>query len=226
MRKELIIISLGGSLIVPKEVDIDFLKSFKKIIDNFLSKKRFIIICGGGSVARKYQEAIQSFPNTAQEDSDWLGIKSTELNASLLKLIFKKKAHSKIISDPTRKVDFSEDVLIASGWKPGCSTDYDAVLLAEKFGAKKILNLTDIDYVYNKDPDKFENAVPIKKISWERFRKLLPAEWRPGLSSPFDPIASKKAEELGLEVAILKGEKEERLKNYLQDKEFTGTLIK
>ena len=90
---------------------------------------------------------------------------------------------------------------------------------------KKIINLSNIDYVYDKDPRKYPDAVRIEKISWADFRTLLPSEWDPGLSSPFDPIAAKEAEYLGIEVAIMNGKNIENLKNYLDGQEFLGTVI-
>ncbi len=226
MDKDLIIISVGGSLIVPDEIDIVFLKSFKKIIQNQIKKgKRFIIVCGGGKLARDYQKAAGSLSDIKKEELDWMGIQATVINAHLLKIIFGKQAYPEIIRDPIQKIKFKEKILLAAGWKPGFSTDYDAVLLAENFEAKKILNLTDIDYIYDKDPDKFKEAKPIKKISWKRFINLIPEDWKPGLNFPFDPVAARKAKELSLEVSIVNGKKRKRINDYLNEKDFVGTKI-
>ena len=220
--KEILVISVGGSLIVPDSIDINFLLEFKKIILN--QNKKFIIICGGGKTARRYQEAAKNIVPSLKDELDWLGIQATILNAYLLKTIFKEKACKKIIRNPNEKVNFNEDILIASGWKPGFSTDYDAVLLSKNFGIKKLVNLTNVDYVYNKDP-KFKDAKPIKEISWKEFRKLLPNKWEPGLSTPFDPVAAEEAEKSGLEVIVMNGKKLKNLENYLNKKEFIGTKI-
>jgi len=220
--KEILVISVGGSLIVPDSIDINFLLEFKKII--LTQNKKFIIICGGGKTARRYQEAAKNIVPLLKDELDWLGIQATILNAYLLKTIFKEKAYKKIIRNPNEKVNFNEDILIASGWKPGFSTDYDAVLLSKNFGIKKLVNLTNVDYVYNKDP-KFKDAKPIKEISWKEFRKLLPNKWEPGLSTPFDPVAAEEAEKSGLEVIVMNGKKLKNLENYLNKKEFIGTKI-
>jgi uridylate kinase len=57
--------------------------------------------------------------------------------------------------------------------------------------------------------------VKIEQTNWADFRKLIPDRWDPGLSSPFDPIAAKEAESLGLEVAIINGKKLDEFENYL-----------
>jgi uridylate kinase len=90
---------------------------------------------------------------------------------------------------------------------------------------KKVINLSNIEYVYDKDPKKYPEAKKIERSSWGEFRKLLPTEWISGLNSPFDPVAAKKAQELGIEVAIMNGRNIENLKNYLEGKEFKGTII-
>ncbi|MEX1027709.1 MAG: UMP kinase [Candidatus Paceibacterota bacterium] len=220
-----IIISLGGSLIVPDTVDASFLKEFKTLIESFVSEgKRFFIITGGGAPARTYQQGLSEVIDATSEEKDWIGIHTTRLNAHLVRLAFGELAHTDIILDPTDTVATDKPVVIGAGWKPGWSTDYDAVMFAETAGAKKVLNLSNIEYVYDKDPKKYDDAQKIESISWSDFRKLLPEEWDPGLNSPFDPIAAKKAEELGLEVGILNG-KIENIRNYFEGKEFVGTVI-
>lgn len=228
-EKEFIVISVGGSLIVPEEIDIFFLKQFRNLLLKYVKKrKRFIIVCGGGKTARKYQEAAKKIVKLTRDDLDWLGIHGTRINAHLLRTIFRKIAYPKIIKNPNEKVKLKEKekILIAAGWKPGFSTDYDAVLLAKNFNVKRLVNLTNIDYVYDKDPKKFKDAKPIKEISWQKFRALLPKKWDPGLNVPFDPIAAKEAEKLKLEVAIMNGKNIKNFENYLKGKSFVGTIIR
>jgi len=222
-----IIVSVGGSLIVPEEIDIAWIAGFKKIVDKYLSRGyRFVIITGGGKTARKYQNAAKEITKLENEDLDWIGIHSTRLNAHLFRTIFRKEAYPKLIKDPTEKINFREKILIAAGWKPGCSTDYDAVLLARNFGIKRLVNLTNIDYVYNKDPRKFKDAKKIEEINWKDFRKIVGNKWDPGLNAPFDPIASKECEKLGMEVAIINGKNLENFEKYLNNDKFIGTIIK
>lgn len=226
MQKDLIIVSLGGSLIVPEEIDIEFLKKFRELVLKHAKQgKKFIIITGGGKTARRYQKAAAEVRPLDEEDLDWIGIHSTRLNAHLVRTIFRDVAHPIVVKNPTKKEAFKESVLIAAGWKPGCSTDYDAVLLAKSYNAKKLANLTNIEYVYDKDPKKFPDAKKIEKISWADFRKIVGDEWDPGLNMPFDPVASKEAQKLGLEVAIMKGGDLENFEAYINGEKFKGTVI-
>jgi uridylate kinase len=227
-KREYVVVSVGGSLIVPDEIDTTFLTNFRELIlketGNGLS---FFIITGGGKLARRYQEAAQEVHGSLdREDLDWLGIHSTRLNAHLFRTLFAEQAQARIVKNPTRRVAGRSNIIIGAGWKPGWSTDYCAVMAAKQLGAKKLVNLSNIDYVYDKDPRKFSDAVKIEKTNWADFRKLIPDHWDPGLSSPFDPIAAKEAESLGLEVAIINGKKLNEFENYLSGKEFVGSIIK
>jgi len=226
-NENIIVVSLGGSLIVPEEINVSWLKEFKKLIDSKIKKGlRFIIITGGGKTARRYQNAAKEIILIESEDLDWLGIHSTRLNAHLIRTMFRKDAHPKIIKNPNERINFKEKILVAAGWKPGFSTDYDAVLLAKNFSVKKLVNLSNIDYVCDKDPNKHKDAKIIKQISWVDFRKIVGDKWNPGLNAPFDPIASKEAQKQKIEVAIINGKNLDNFEKYLNEEEFVGTMIK
>jgi uridylate kinase len=225
-QRERIIVSVGGSLIVPDGIDTDFLIRFKALILEKVQRGfTFSIIAGGGKTARRYQDAANAVTPLTPQDLDWIGIHSTRLNAQLLRNIFVGYAHTQVIKNPTIDIEADEPLIMAAGWQPGCSTDYVATLMAKNLGATKLVNLSNIDYVYDSDPHKNPEAKKIEKASWAEFRALIPAEWDPGLSSPFDPIAAKEAEAIGLEVAIINGAKLEEFSNYLDGKPFVGTII-
>ena len=225
-ERERIVVSVGGSLIVPDAIDTDFLSRFKTLILEKVQRGfTFSIIAGGGKIARRYQSAANMVTPLSRQDLDWIGIHSTRLNGQLLRNIFVGYAHPQVVKNPTIDIDAEEPIIIAAGWQPRCSTDYDAVLIAKNLGSTHLVNLSNIDYVYDSDPRKNPEAKKIEKISWADFRKVIPEEWDPGLSSPFDPIAAKEAEALGLEVAIINGAKIEEFSNYLDGKPFVGTII-
>jgi len=219
----MIIISLGGSAIVPDKIDTNFLNQFKELILKHNDKK-FILIIGGGKICRTYQEAAKELGNEDKEDLDWVGIAATKLNAELVRAVFKDKAYEKVAENPTQKYE-TDKIIVACGWKPGCSTDNDAVLFAKTYGAKKLINITNIDYVYDKDPREFPDAKKIENLTWDELKQVVGGEWIPGLNAPFDPIAAKTAESLQLQV-IVTAKDLDNLDNILNEKEFKGTTIK
>ena len=214
-------------MIVPNEIDTAFLNNFRELILKKVEQGlSFYIITGGGRTARNYQEAAYAVRgDLPRDDLDWLGVHSTRMNAHLIRTLFREEAQAKIVKNPTRRIHPRGSIVVGAGWKPGWSTDYCAVLAAKKIGAKKMVNLSNIDYVYDKDPRKFEDAQKIEQISWKDFRELIPKEWDPGLSSPFDPVAAREAQSAGLEVAVLNGNKMEEFDNYLSGSQFKGTVI-
>jgi uridylate kinase len=227
--KETHILSVGGSIIIPSTgFNTKFLKKFRSLILQHVKKgTRFVLVIGGGKTAREYQEGGKGAQKLTSEELDWLGIYATELNARFVHMLFKGYVYKDIISDPRIEIKTNKPIIIASGWKPGFSTDFDAVLLAKNFGAKKVFNLSNIEYVYNCDPNKYKNAVKIKEISWTDFRRNIVGNvWKPGSNAPFDPIASKEAENLGLEVGIIKGTHLKEVHKALLNKKFKGTIIR
>lgn len=225
--RERIVVSVGGSLIVPDGIDSAFLADFRsRLLAAIKQGSTFYIITGGGKAARRYQEAAHEVRGDLhREDLDWLGIHATRLNAHLMRTLFREESEEKIVKNPTRRIRADKAIVIGAGWKPGWSTDYCAVLAAKNLGATKLVNLSNIDYVYSADPKKDPSAKPIENISWADFRKLIPSEWDPGLSSPFDPVAAKEAEALGLEVAVINGKHLDEFSKYVNGKAFKGTVI-
>ncbi len=223
-----IIISLGGSLVIPNGgMDTKFLSDFNifiraKIAENW----RFFIVVGGGATARHYiEEAKQVVGNITDWDLDYLGIHATRLNAHLLRTIFQDVAHPRIIANYDKKIEnLRSPVVIAAGWKPGFSTDFCAVTLGRDYEAKTVINMSNITQVYDKDPQQFPDARPIPKISWEEFSKLVGNKWNPGSNLPFDPVATKLAKELAISVYVI-GKDLGNLDNILKGQEFLGTVI-
>jgi len=227
-EKETIVISVGGSLIVPDQIDTDFLQNLRTFVISQTHKgASLILIAGGGRTARNYQKAAGTVVSLHKEDLDWIGIHSTRLNGHLLRTIFADMAHPEMITNPASVVDIPRNtpLIIASGYRPGASTDLRAVQIAKLRGAKRMINLSNIDFAYTADPKTNPEATPIEKTTWKEFRQILPTEWDPGLSSPFDPIAAKEADELNMEVAIINGHNFEALEHYIDKADFMGTLI-
>ena len=223
------IISLGGSLIAPPTgPDPKFLSKFRDLILKLSRKgQRFVIICGGGAICRQYQAAAKKTGPLTPTELDWLGIHVTRLNANFLKSIFRKAAHPEIVTDPSlAPVDSTAKIIIGAGYEPGCSTDTDAILMAKKFGASTVVNLSNVTFVYNADPRTNPEAKPFKKLTWKEFRKMFGGTtWKPGLNRPFDPVAAKMAEAEKMRVIITDGGNLKNVEKALSGESFRGTEI-
>jgi len=224
------VLDLGGSLVAQEKMDIDFLRKIRTFLIDWLNEdedRKLIIIIGGGYPARVFQNTYRQVmaDRASSDEQDWIGVMATRLNAQLVKALFADYCSDEVVTDPTAVDGMTGRVLVGAGWKPGWSTDYDAVLLAEYFGAKRVLNLSNIEKVYTADPRKDPKAQPLDAISWADYRLMCGDEWTPGMNAPFDPVASKKAHEIGLEVVVADGRDLDNLKNILDGQPYKGTLI-
>jgi uridylate kinase len=224
------VLSLGGSIVAPDKVDVSFVKEFAALIEALLdgdAERRFIIVTGGGSPARVWQNAYRAVSGGAGDASaaDRIGIAATRLNAELIHAVFARRVVEPVVTDPSAAERFAGRVLVGCGWKPGFSSDYDAALLASRFGADTVVNLSNIAQVCTADPKEDPAARPIEKISWPDFRKIVGDEWTPGKNVPFDPVASAFAEKQGLKVICASGRDLPNVRNILQGKPFFGTTI-
>jgi len=239
MIKELLqktfVLKMGGSVFAPngndrkRGVDIQYLDKFEKFIRKQVAKKRrFFIVTGGGHTCREYQEAAAKTAGVRLEDEDldWLGVHASRLNAHLFRTIFRDIAYERILKhyDMVDK-KAKQAVVVCAGWKPGWSTDYCSVLVANDYDIKTVINMTDTDYVYDKDPDKFKKAKPIKKMSWNELIGIVGSEWDPGMNAPFDPVASRMARKIGLKVIVSNGRDLKNLERILDGEEYKGTVI-
>lgn len=230
-KRDRVIISVSGSLISPNGgIGTEFLIKFNKFIRDQLAKnprRQFFLVIGGGAIARHYIEAGREVlkRELSGEDLDWLGIHATRMNAHLVRTIFRDIAHPYIIDDYDIIRKARESVVVAAGWRPGWSTDFCAILLCEDYKEDTVINLGSLKQLYTKDPEKFNDAEPIDEITWENFRKIISDKWTPGLHVPFDPVASKRAQDLGIKVVILTGKDFQNLENYFNGESYIGTII-
>lgn len=223
-----IVISLGGSLISPRELDHSFLKSFRDMVMMYVDRGySFLIVTGGGSLARTYIQHAQQLGMITSDDADHIGILATHIHAELLRILFPASVcASRIIKDPDDSVlyDHAYPIMIGGGWKPGASSDHATVRYAHALGASTIINMSNIEYIYEKDPSQFPDAHHFTELSWPAYRALIPETWTPGLSAPFDPLAAAFAESQKLTVAIM-GSNMENIIHYIDTGECHGTLI-
>ncbi|MFP4364500.1 MAG: UMP kinase [Spirochaetia bacterium] len=223
------VISLGGSIVAPDKPDTDFITKYFTLLQRYLNtdkNRKVVLVIGGGGPARVYQKAFREIiPESESSEQDWIGIMATRLNAQLIKAVFTDYCTQPVVTDPTIIHDIKDQVLVAAGWKPGFSTDFDAVVLAENLGADTVMNLSNIEKVFTADPKVDPSAEPVDAMSWKDFRQMVGDEWVPGKNTPFDPVAAKKASEMGLKVIVAGGKDIENIEKILTGKDFFGTTI-
>ncbi|MCW1929918.1 MAG: UMP kinase [Candidatus Kerfeldbacteria bacterium] len=224
--KQRAIISLGGSLMIPDAIDTAFIQRFIVEITALSRTHNIVVFCGGGRTARNYQHALSAFSSISDEAKDWVGIQSSILNATLLSKALGDMTDGKIITDPRIKLSWRKSVYVGAGWKPGRSTDYDAVRLAVENNIAVVVNLSNVEYVYSADPRTNLSAQKFEHMTWTELRKVVGTRWSPGMNTPFDPIAAGIAQKAGISVKFLHGKYLSELPKALAGKTFHGTDIR
>jgi len=227
MKKEVIVLSLGGSLIIPENIDIKFLRKFKKVILRNTKKYKFVISCGGGNIARKYISALRK-EGLNQKFQSFSGISATRMNARFMSYFFNKNPEYGIprTIETLKKYLKKHDIAFCGAleYKPKQTSDSTAAELAKNFGSI-FINITNVPGLYDKNPKKYKNAKFIPKISWKNFNKKAKAsKYQPGQHFVLDQTASEIILKERIKTYII-GKDLNQLQNILKGKNFRGTLV-
>ncbi|MAF37162.1 hypothetical protein CL622_08680 [archaeon] len=229
MKKESVVISLGGSLIYPEKLkhpDVPFLNKFSKGIQQLSKKYRVIVVCGGGYAARAYIRPLQK-KNISGVLLSRVGIASTLENALFVSLFL--DANTEIPRNTRQAIRMikKRSLVITGSLEigPNQTTDANAALLAKKLKSK-FINLTDVTGLYDKNPHKFKNAKLIKEISFTNFNRMTNAiKFEAGQHFVLDQKAAVIVSKYNIPTAIIRGNNFKAIKLFLKNKPFTGTLI-
>ncbi len=227
MKKKVVVLSLGGSLIIPDKVNVKYLKTFKRIILKNTKKYKFIIVCGGGSIARKYIYALHEVGMNENFQS-FAGISATRMNARFLSYFFNQNQERGIPHKMKELKRYAKkyDIVFCGAleYKPHQTSDSTSAEIAKAFRCF-FINLTDVAGLHNKNPKEYKDAKFIPKISWQDFYKMANKnKFKPGQHFVLDQTASKTIMKNKIVTFIL-GKDMTQLDNLLNNKKFKGTII-
>ncbi len=227
MKKEVKVLSLGGSLIIPNEINLQFLRKFREVITKNTKRFKFVIVCGGGSVARKYIKALaeEKKKNYLQDLS---GISVTRLNARFMSYFFGVDPKKGIPHDmkSIKNLLLRNDVVFCGGliYSPEQTSDSTAVRLAN-YLKTDFINLTNVKGLYDKNPKKHKDAKFIPRATIQEFNDLvMKIESKPGMHAPVDHTAMRIIKKNKIKTVII-GDDVKQLDNLLNGREFIGTII-
>lgn len=226
--KNVWVISLGGSLVVPKEMDLKFLHKFKKEINKHTRKNKFVLVIGGGTIARKYISALQ-MEHSSQKGLSMAGIRATRMNAEFIMQFFGKKVANDTLPLNMKSIknDLAKNDVVVCGalrFVPRSTSDGTAASLA-KYLKTSFINLTNVSGLYTADPKKDKKAKLIKNQTWKEFEnRTLKVKNVPGMHFVLDQRAAKEIRKNKITTYIV-GKETKELANILKNKPFKGTII-
>ena len=200
-------ISLGGSLLT-KDMSPESYRKYARVLMELKNEgHKLVVVCGGGRTAREFISIAQglSADNRLQ---DRLGILATHANALLLIAALGPNAHPHVHRRRSEiKKNLGNRILVGGGHLPSSSTDYRAVLFAEAMEADLVVNATDVEGVYDKNPEKHPDAVKLDRITFSRLEEIImkSTEQSPGEYGLFDLKAVKLAKRLKIPMAFVDG---------------------
>lgn len=226
-QKRVVVMSLGGSTIIPEDFDLDFLKHFKRTILKFQNKYKFVIVIGGGIIARKYINALRDI-QIQDKMQALVGIAVTRLNARFMTYLFGKDANEGIPHDMKQVKNLlrKNNFVFCGGlrYHPNETSDTTAAKLANYFETN-FVNMTNVQGLYNKNPKKYKNAKLIERISWNGFSKMADKiKFKPGQNFVLDQKSSRIIKQNKIKTYIISKDLK-NFENLLNNKYFKGTVI-
>lgn len=222
-----IVLSLGGSLIIPDKINIKFLEKFKKIIRKHYKTHRFVVVCGGGVIARKYISALKE-ENKSEKEISLSGIRATRMNALFMMQFFGKEANGTLPKDMLEvKSNLKKNNVIFCGalrYADDETSDGTAAKLAH-FLKTDFINLTNVKGLFTSNPLTNKNAKFIPHESWKDFEKrALKLKFKAGQHFVLDQQAAIIIRKFKIKTYII-GKELINLDKIIKNKKFAGTLI-
>ena len=227
MKKRVIILSLGGSQIIPENINLNYLIKFKKVLKKNTKHNKFIVVCGGGSIARKYIHALKSIKINETLQS-LAGISATRMNARFMNYFFNINPKYGIphTMRTLKKYIKKQDIIFCGAleYKPNQTSDSTSAEIAKEFKSE-FINITNIKGLYTKNPKEFKDAKFIPEITWKEFDKRAnQIKFKPGQHFVLDQNASKIIMQSKIPTYII-GNDLNQLDNIIKNKKFIGTII-
>ena len=222
---ESIVVALGGSVILSDDITISYFSNLTILLKDLSKKYKIYLVIGGGKIARSYIKLGRDL-NLSEETLDQIGIEITRLNAKIIANIV--DISNKYIPQTTDEaMNVKKQVVVMGGTTPGHSTDMVGAELSEKIGASKYIIATNVDGVYDKDPNKFKDAIQLKEISIKQLIEKNGTRWdSAGQNLVIDGPALEIINRAHIPTFVLNGKKLDELKKAITGQTFNGTIIK
>jgi uridylate kinase len=220
-----IVISIGGSVILSDDTDNTYFEKLNLTLKKLTKKYKIYIVVGGGKASRTYINFGRKL-GFKEKTLDQFGIDITKINAKLLTYMI-ENSNTKIPETTSDAKKIRKPIVIMGGTTPGHSTDMVGAELAKKTNATKYIIATNVDGVYDKDPNKYRDAKQIKEIKIDDLIKQHGTDWdAAGKNIVIDGPALKIIKKAKIPTFVLNGKKLIQFERAINNRIFNGTVIK
>ncbi len=222
-----VVVSLGGSVIVPDDNDDAFLKRFSEMISSLCDRYQIYLVCGGGKIARYYIKVGRNM-GLPENDLDEMGILSTRINATLVAFSLGEKFVGKVPEDilEAHRLEKKGKVVVMGGTVPGHTTDAVSAMLAKEVRAARIINGTSVDAAYTADPRKFPDAERLSRITHQQLYELVNVGLHgAGPSNVFDRLGAQVARDSHIDIYIVDGRDLNEMRAAIEGNPIKGTVV-
>ncbi len=219
-----IVISIGGSVVLSEDVDVSYFKKLADILEGLAKECKVYLVVGGGNTAREYIRLGRTL-NLDEKKLDQIGIDVTRVNARML-ASFIENSNYDIPKTTDEAIKIDKSIVIMGGTMHGHSTDMVGAELSEKVGASKFIIATNVDGIYDKDPNKYDDAEKFSEISIKELISKYGIDWNvAGKNVVIDGPALEIIHRSKIPTFVLNGKKLDELENAIKNKPFNGTKI-
>ncbi len=218
-----LVISLGGSVIVPDEIDVSFLKKFRRIINKIKKGNKIVIVSGGGSTARKYIEVLRD-EKVDEKALSYIGFKITKINGLFLSNFLGVKFADNL--KEVKKFSKKNNLIVCGALEFNLrgTSDGTSSKVARAIKADVFVNITDVKGLYDKNPKKYKNAKLVPRISFDDFNRVASKiKFKAGQHFVLDQRSAKFIDKNKIKTIIIKDI--DNLVKIVKNEKFTGTVI-
>ena len=221
-----IVISLGGSVLVPS-LESNNIDRYVSVLKKISGTCRIFVVVGGGGEARRYIGVARSL-GAGEAAADELGIMVTRLNARLLIAGLGDAAYPRVAENYTEAQEFAQagKIVVMGGITPAQTTDAVSAVLAESVGAALLINATSVNGIYSADPKKDAGAVRHERLTPRELLDIITgSRMDAGANTVLDIVAGKVIERSGIPLLVLDGRDPENLYRAIVEGAFVGTVV-
>ena len=222
-----IVVSLGGSVLIPDDRDTHFLTQVAELIRRSAEENPMVVVCGGGKVSR-YYIGIAKELGASGDQQDQLGIDVTRLNAKLLQLAIGKDCFPGIpmTVDEAERAASRSRIVVMGGTTPGHTTDAVSAMIAERLKAERIVNATSVEAAYSADPKKHSDAARYSSLTHQQLLDLVnKGIHSAGPSDVFDKLGAEVAMRSNMPIYIIDGRNLNELGAAVRGEKIKGTIV-